>query len=152
MLVGLAAVDYCCHTLHKGPRLRTHLPVQIYGAGLFSGWGKSERFLGQCLAAGGGSRGGAVVVSKYMPWPWRFREPTSLLGALRASVERLGVESLDCYLIHNPLTTLRSLKVHAALRCNRGALWARFFSSWEVASLPCSVAPVHGQCPARCRP
>lgn len=35
----------------------------------------------------------------------------SMLAALRGSVERLGVEQLEVYLVHNPTTSLRSLKV-----------------------------------------
>ena len=84
--------------------------AEVYGAGAFGGWGTSERYLGACLAEHAGGPGPKpVVVSKYMPLPWRFREPRSLLAALGASVERLGVERIDIYLIHSPAATLRSV-------------------------------------------
>ena len=70
--------------------------AEAYGGGVFSGWGASERFLGACMKpeAGGGDPAAApadpgllrpVVVSKYIPLPWRLFEPRCLLGALRSS-------------------------------------------------------------------
>jgi aryl-alcohol dehydrogenase-like predicted oxidoreductase len=82
--------------------------AEVYGAGLTGGWGASESHLGQCLRSGGGP---AVVASKYMPLPWRLREPSSMLAALRASCDRLGVPAVDLYYVHSSLPSLRSLKV-----------------------------------------
>lgn len=59
-------------------------------------------------------RGGPapVVISKYVPQlPWRLREPQSILAALGATVERLGVEAVDCFLIHTPVATYKSTRV-----------------------------------------
>lgn len=65
--------------------------AESYGGGLMGGWGASERFLADCMrqrppdmdpqTAGPNP----VVVSKYIPLPWRIFEPRSMLGALRAS-------------------------------------------------------------------
>lgn len=82
--------------------------AEVYGAGLTGGWGASELHLGQCLRSGGGP---AIVASKYMPLPWRLREPSSMLAALRASCGRLGVPAVDLYYVHSSLPSLRSLKV-----------------------------------------
>lgn len=87
--------------------------AEVYGASLLGGWGQSERYLGGCLAAAGDTGRGAVVVSKYMPLPWRLREPSSMLAALDASVQRLGVQQLGVYLVHNPVTSLRSTQTLA---------------------------------------
>lgn len=126
--------------------------MQIYGAGLFSGWGRSERILGECLAANGSTRDKAVVVSKYMPLPWRLRQPGSMLSALRGSVERLGVEQLDVYLVHNPLTSPRPLKVGRSSLVLGSAcaaavvvhVWLSLtISSWVAAALTGGMAALH---------
>lgn len=54
-----------------------------------------------------------VVATKYMPLPWRLRQPQSLLAALRASLLRLGLERVDLYQIHTPcwFTCFNSLEV-----------------------------------------
>lgn len=52
-------------------------------------WGASERFLAGCMRAEGGQGASGslhpVVVSKYIPLPWRLLEPRCMLGALRSS-------------------------------------------------------------------
>lgn len=62
------------------------------------GQGKSERFLGQFIA---GQRERLVIATKFMPLPWRLGKG-QLLGALRKSLERLGLSSVDLYQIHWP--------------------------------------------------
>jgi aryl-alcohol dehydrogenase-like predicted oxidoreductase len=85
--------------------------AEAYGAGLLGGWGTSERILGRCLAAV--ERTEAVIVTKYQPLPWRFREAASLVAALDASCARLGTHAVDVLLIHSPLGSLRSIKTLA---------------------------------------
>jgi aryl-alcohol dehydrogenase-like predicted oxidoreductase len=46
-----------------------------------------------------------------MPSPWKLNVKAALLDALRASIDRLGVDSVDLYQIHGPI----SLRGHAAL-------------------------------------
>lgn len=60
--------------------------------------GGSERTLGLCLKS---SAGGAVIATKFMPMPARVRE-SHLLGALRGSLERLGLKQVDLYMTHFP--------------------------------------------------
>lgn len=62
------------------------------------GQGKSERFLGQFIA---GRREELVIATKFMPLPWRLGKG-QLLAALRKSLERLGLSSVDLYQIHWP--------------------------------------------------
>ncbi|KAL4422152.1 hypothetical protein ABPG77_006841 [Micractinium sp. CCAP 211/92] len=89
--------------------------AESYGGGLFGGWGASERFLGACMLESRPLAGGPqpVVVSKYIPLPWRLFEPHSMMAALRASVARLQVEALDCYLVHSPVATFNSIRTLA---------------------------------------
>lgn len=104
--------------------------AESYGGGLWpGGWGASERFLSACMKSGGAGENGAggrgsgggggggslkpIVVSKYIPLPWRLFEPRSMMAALNASVGRLGVEAVDCYLVHSPVATFNSIKTLA---------------------------------------
>lgn len=63
------------------------------------GWGMSERLLGQFIRESGVQ---AVVATKFLPFPWRILR-RQLIGALRGSLKRLGMESVDLYQIHFPL-------------------------------------------------
>ncbi|KAI7840283.1 hypothetical protein COHA_006065 [Chlorella ohadii] len=90
--------------------------AESYGAPFH--WGASERFLADCMRAEGSQAAGnglkPVVVSKYIPLPWRLFEPRCMLAALRSSVDRLGVEAVDCYLVHSPVATFRSIQTLAS--------------------------------------
>lgn len=67
--------------------------AEVYGMGL------SEKLLGKFLKE---SRSIAVVATKFMPFPWRLWKG-SLRSALRNSLERLDLEQVDLYQIHQPL-------------------------------------------------
>jgi aryl-alcohol dehydrogenase-like predicted oxidoreductase len=66
--------------------------AEIYGRG------RSEQLLGRFLRGGGDD---VVVATKFFPYPWRLRR-ADLPKALRASLERLGLERVDVYQIHWP--------------------------------------------------
>ena len=51
------------------------------------------------------------LATKFMPSPWKLNVSGALLGSLRASLDRLGVDAVDLYQIHGPI----SLRGHAAL-------------------------------------
>ena len=70
--------------------------AEIYGRG------ESERILGECLREDGRP---IIIASKFAPVPNRF-SARDLLKALDASLERLGVQSIDLYQIHWPYTFL----------------------------------------------
>jgi aryl-alcohol dehydrogenase-like predicted oxidoreductase len=67
--------------------------AEIYGLG------RSERLLSEFLRA---SPSGAVVATKFFPYPWRLSR-SALLRALRRSLKRLGLPRVDLYQIHFPL-------------------------------------------------
>ena len=86
------------------------------GATLFDtaevyGDGESERIIGRLLAADPSRRDRAVLATKFMPMPWKLDVGRALRRSLLASLERLGVESVDLYQLHGPI----SLRSHAAL-------------------------------------
>jgi aryl-alcohol dehydrogenase-like predicted oxidoreductase len=62
-------------------------------------FGGSERTLGQFLPAAGPA---AVVATKFFPLPWRLKK-SSLIAALRGSLERLQIDRVDLYMIHMPV-------------------------------------------------
>jgi aryl-alcohol dehydrogenase-like predicted oxidoreductase len=65
------------------------------------GQGRSELLVGRFLRSVQALER-PVIATKFMPLPWRLTE-RSLVAALRRSLERLGLESVDLYLIHRPL-------------------------------------------------
>lgn len=70
--------------------------AEVYGSG------RSERLLGQFLKE---TDQPVLVATKYFPFPWRFGKK-SLIRALRGSLERIGVESVDLYQVHQPYSLL----------------------------------------------
>lgn len=66
--------------------------AEIYGNG------RSERLLGQFLKE---TDQPVLIATKFLPFPWRFGK-NSLVRALKGSLARLGVESVDLYQIHSP--------------------------------------------------
>lgn len=62
------------------------------------GFGGSERTLGYCIRASGRP---PVIATKFYPMPWRLRG-RALIGALRASLARLGLNRVDLYMVHFP--------------------------------------------------
>jgi aryl-alcohol dehydrogenase-like predicted oxidoreductase len=66
--------------------------AEIYGSG------RSERLLGQFLKR---TETPVIVATKFFPLPWRWTK-ASVTRALRASLERLGLERVDLYQIHWP--------------------------------------------------
>jgi aryl-alcohol dehydrogenase-like predicted oxidoreductase len=79
--------------------------AEIYGAG------ESERIIGSLLAADPDRAAKIVLATKFMPSPWKINVRSSLLKSLRASLARLGVDSVALYQIHGPV----SLRSHTAL-------------------------------------
>ena len=66
--------------------------AEIYGNGV------SERLLGEFMKE---IDQPILVATKFFPWPWRFGK-SGPLRALRGSLTRLGLESVDLYQIHAP--------------------------------------------------
>lgn len=71
--------------------------AEVYGSGV------SERLTGQFIKEYGALPAGQsyVVATKFFPYPWRWSDDT-VTGALKHSLERLGLEQVDLYQIHQP--------------------------------------------------
>jgi aryl-alcohol dehydrogenase-like predicted oxidoreductase len=85
--------------------------VVLFDTAEVYGNGESERIIGRLLAADPSVRERVVIASKFMPSPWKLNVHTALLSAARHSCQRLGIESIDLYQIHGPI----SLRSHDAL-------------------------------------
>jgi aryl-alcohol dehydrogenase-like predicted oxidoreductase len=85
------------------------------------GNGRSERLLGQFLKE---TDQPVLIATKFFPLPWRFRKQ-ALPHALKGSLTRLGVESVDLYQIHWP-TPLMSIDtmMDGLAECVKGG-WTR---------------------------
>ena len=70
--------------------------AEIYGNGL------SERLLGGFLQE---TDQPVLIATKFFPWPWRFTKG-AIPKALKSSLARLNVESVDLYQIHWPTPVL----------------------------------------------
>jgi aryl-alcohol dehydrogenase-like predicted oxidoreductase len=79
--------------------------AEIYGNG------ESERIQGALRSEDPERAAKVVIASKFMPFPWKVNVGAALMKSLKASVERLGVASVDLYQIHGPI----SLRSHAAM-------------------------------------
>ena len=70
--------------------------AEIYGSG------RSERLTGQFIK---GTDQPVLVATKFFPFPWRLSK-TSISSALKGSLERLRLDTVDLYQIHNPTPLL----------------------------------------------
>jgi aryl-alcohol dehydrogenase-like predicted oxidoreductase len=85
--------------------------VVLFDTAEVYGGGESERIIGRLLAADPSVRNRVVIASKFMPSPWKVNVRAALLSAARHSRERLGIDVIDLYQIHGPV----SLRSHDAL-------------------------------------
>ena len=85
--------------------------VTLFDTAEVYGDGESERIIGRLLANDSARRERAILATKFMPAPWKLNVHTALRTALEASLERLGVDRVDLYQLHGPV----SLRSHAAL-------------------------------------
>jgi aryl-alcohol dehydrogenase-like predicted oxidoreductase len=81
--------------------------VVLFDTAEVYGKGESERILGQLLAETPAQRDRVVIASKFMPMPQKLNVVAALRAAAQASLERLGIEAIDLYQIHGPIS-LRS--------------------------------------------
>ncbi len=85
--------------------------VTLFDTAEVYGGGESERIIGRLLASSGVDRDHLVLATKFMPSPWKLGVKGALRSALEASIDRLGVDRVDLYQIHGPV----SLRSHRAL-------------------------------------
>jgi aryl-alcohol dehydrogenase-like predicted oxidoreductase len=85
--------------------------VSLFDTAEIYGSGESERIIGRLLAAEPSVRDKVVIASKFMPSPVKLAVTPALLKSARASRDRLGIDAIDLYQIHGPI----SLRSHGAM-------------------------------------
>jgi aryl-alcohol dehydrogenase-like predicted oxidoreductase len=73
--------------------------IDFFDTAELYGNGRSEKFLGALMRS---TDRKVIVATKFLPFPWRLTRGT-LHAALRASLKRLGRESVELYQIHQPM-------------------------------------------------
>lgn len=91
--------DYSDGDIEAGFRIAYERGIHFVDTAEIYGNGRSERLLGQFIKNSPPST--VTVATKFFPYPWRLTK-SSVVRALRASLERLGLEKVDLYQIHWP--------------------------------------------------
>lgn len=101
--------------------------AEIYGSGA------SERNLGTFIREAGRP---AIVASKFFPFPWRLRGK-AILGAVRATLQRLGLERIDLYQMHwqYPPVPIETWMGGLADAFDQGLIRAAGISNYSVAQM-----------------
>lgn len=73
--------------------------IQLVDTAEVYGNGRSEQLLGQFYRT---TQQPVIIATKFFPFPWRLRKK-SLLHALKRSLNRIGVDAVDLYQVHQPL-------------------------------------------------
>ena len=121
--------------------------VTLFDTAEVYGKGESERILGRLLAADPAVRDGLVVATKFWPAPWKLNVRAALRASLVASLGRLGLERVDLYQVHGPIS-LRSASAMAdalAAVVREGLVAAVGVSNYSVAE----TTRIHGELAAR---
>lgn len=115
--------------------------AEVYGAG------ESERIIGKLLAQDPGRRETLVIATKFMPAPQKLNVRKAVREAVLGSLERLGIERIDLYQVHGPI----SLRSHAAMAEALAAVHADgLVSAVGVSNYSISeMGAIHGQLAAR---
>ena len=85
--------------------------VTLFDTAEVYGGGESERIIGRLLALDPSVRPRVTIATKFMPMPWKLAVTSALVRSAKASVGRLGIDAIDLYQIHGPI----SLRSHGAL-------------------------------------
>ncbi len=89
---------YSEEDIHQAFNLSVEEGIRFIDTAETYGNGLSERLFGKFIRE---TEQPILIATKYFPFPWRFF-CSSIPRALKSSLERLGVESVDLYQIHWP--------------------------------------------------
>ncbi len=95
---GYGGGTYTDADLREAFRITLEAGINWFDTAEIYGSGRSETLLGRFIRE---SNQRVIVATKFFPFPWRLRQ-SSLLDALRRSLERLGLQQVDLYQIHFP--------------------------------------------------
>ncbi len=95
--------DYGASEVKSAFQRAIELGITLFDTAEIYGLGESERIIGDMVRQNG--RDSTLIATKYMPLPWRF-SPKQVQSALEDSLQRLQVDYIDLYQIHQPITFL----------------------------------------------
>jgi aryl-alcohol dehydrogenase-like predicted oxidoreductase len=93
---------YGAEDVHRAFEISVTEGIRFVDTAEVYGGGNSERMLGQFIQSADQP---ILIATKFFPWPWRVWKG-ALLRALKGSLARLGVESVDLYQVHWPSVTM----------------------------------------------
>jgi aryl-alcohol dehydrogenase-like predicted oxidoreductase len=139
--------SYDFATIEAAYRASVRAGVTLLDTAEMYGDGESERIIGRLLAQDPSRRSSLVLATKFLPSPQKLAVKGAMRAALEASIERLGVDHVDLYQIHGPIS-LRSkaalaealAEVHAA-----GLTSAVGVSNYSIREM----TKIHGELAAR---
>ena len=102
---------YGAEEVRQAFQVSTNEGIRFVDTAEIYGNGRSERMLGQFLKE---TDQPILVATKFFPWPWRFTKG-ALQRALKGSLARIGVESVDLYQIHWPSPIMNTDRLMGAL-------------------------------------
>jgi aryl-alcohol dehydrogenase-like predicted oxidoreductase len=105
--MGTTDTSYTIDTIREAWQASLDAGVVLFDTAEVYGKGESERIIGKLLAEDPSVRDRIVLATKFMPAPQKLRVTPALVSAARASTQRLGIECIDLYQIHGPIS-LRS--------------------------------------------
>jgi aryl-alcohol dehydrogenase-like predicted oxidoreductase len=133
---GMGGYDAGLTTDTIGQAWRTSLGA---GVGLIDtaevyGTGESERIIGALLAEHPEERESLVIATKFWPAPWKLNVRRALRASLEASLDRLGLDSVDLYQLHGPISLRSSDALADALAevVDRGLVRAVGVSNYSI--------------------
>ena len=85
--------------------------VVLFDTAEVYGKGESERIIGTLLADDPERASKVLIATKFMPMPYKLNVRSALASALRGSLDRLGLDAVDLYQLHGPI----SFRGHGAL-------------------------------------
>lgn len=91
--------DYQEEDIHAAFDVSLDAGINFFDTAEVYGQGQSEKYLGSFLS---NAKERIVIATKFMPYPWRWTKKT-LLTALKNSLNRLKLDTVDLYQIHIPL-------------------------------------------------
>jgi aryl-alcohol dehydrogenase-like predicted oxidoreductase len=121
--------------------------VTLFDTAEVYGDGESERIIGRLLAGDPERRSSLVLATKFMPFPWKVAVRSALRSSLLASLERLGVEQVDLYQLHGPVSARSKATLADALAAvhDEGLVAAVGVSNYSIGEM----GSIHAQLASR---
>jgi len=126
--------DYGIEQVKAAFQMAVESGITFFDTAEIYGFGESERLLGQFMQQ---TQTPVQIATKYFPVPWRWGA-SSVADALKASLDRLQVDSIALYQVHSPFDFLmgkQTLMNALADEVERGRIRAIGVSNYSAAQM-----------------